>query len=872
MTKMNLVIFYSTTWMLLSFFSGCQAVSKSDTDTEKDDANTLPSGEYLSADVPTVADKFDLTGRDTSDSGLSDIDSAGGPAPIAPEDRIVLEARYSFLSEDGNTLFLNRSPRGLQVIDVSNPQAPSLLMERRFTWDTPSMYLHGDRLVVVSYEIPDSGVNQMRIHVFDVSDPGNIEELSDTVIDGEMRYTALIGGNGTFILYASQSRDTQPVLASYAIDTDGRVFHRDTVSGVVCSDLWASENYLVVSYVKYIDNGNDAIDIDSTTLTPVDISSGDGMMTAGEPVRLPGVSVYADNLDITEHTLLVSDMTLAYDIADVSAPAQVDWDFSEEMFGASLIEGTRDTGILESESGLLLVGGVELGLDSPMNVVRIYNSTDTSETPPVIAEVILEDLDFSFLSATVAENAIEATAPDGTLETGLYVIPFWDSTSQETGIQLVTFSASTLTVRGRVTIMEQDSYNWLPPRNGQVVGVSNEDVVLFDVSDVATPVFQSRVLTAAIYTDFAVFGETGFRLEVSDNLYGGGYEPAGARAELQIISAGNAPGNADPEMRMETNASQLHQVGDDLLVGVNDLDMSTVDVFDSANPAQPVLASRVDSSDVGIDLYADYIPQSTDNALIFTNTQYQRGGESAVFVVLDLRNPEAPVFHPELTMPEDEFIQNVSVRGTTLFFNYKQPVEVEGDARTYARYYYKTIELADPAAPVVSDGISIPGRIIDVDDDFVYTRDEVYGAGGIHGVINQLRITDGVAVVENQMDLGNRQVLETRLLDNGYVLVNHRTASSTQEISEYRLSLLNTRNGLQIEGDLAYRRFGELLAANSNHAVLRVGNGVIVMDLSEPAAPVKSHYFPLCGNFWFEAKLVDNTLYVIQGGIYQFEL
>jgi hypothetical protein len=495
-------------------------------------------------------------------------------------------------------------------------------------------------------------------------------------------------------------RGSDRVLESYAIDADGGVVFRDTIRDAECdrNALRASESYLLMSRTRYVDGDNDDSEVESIMLTPIDISTGDGVMTAGESIRFPGRSIDTEKVGISGHILTVSGA--AYDITDVSAPALVDWDDPEDRYETLFTEGTRDVSISVSVSGLVLVGGVDQ-----------------------------------------------------------------------------------LTSRGRISTTD-GYHSWLPPRNGQVVGVSNDDVLLFDISDVAAPAFQSRLVTAPTYTDFAVFGETGFRLAVSDAFSGGGYEPAGPRAELQTISVREEPGNANPSVRLETNAFQLYQVGDHLLVGVNDIDMTAVDVFDVTHPAQPVLASRVDGSDGGIDLYASYVPQSTDNALIFTNTRYQRGGDSAVFVVLDLRNPDTPVFQPALTMPEDEFIQNMAVRGTTLYYCYKQPIEVEGDARTYAKYYLKRIELADPAAPVVSDGISIPGLLMDVDEDFVYTRDEVYGAGGLHAVVNQLRVKEGVAVVESQTDLGNRKVLESQLLENGYLLVNHRSASVTREISE----------------------------------------------------------------------------------------
>ncbi len=871
MKNMNSIISFLILWIPVIAFSGCHSMDEDENGSTGVTTNQLSTGEYVSADVEVVVSDYDLTGRDTSDSGLSEISTAGGPEPIAPEDRMVLEHGNVRLSEDGDTLFINRFPRGLQAIDISNPEAPSLLMERRFTLDAQSMYLHGNRLVVVAYEAPDTGVDHTRIIVFDVSNPGSILELSDTVIDGQMSNTTLIGGDGTFMLYVVLQRGSDRVLESYAIDADGGVVFRDTIRDAECdrNALWASESYLLMSRTSYVDGDNDDSEVESITLTPIDIFTGDGVMTIGEPIRFPGGSIDTEKIGISGHILTVSGA--AYDIIDVSAPVLVDWDDPEDRYETLFTEGTRDVRISVSDSGLVLVGGVDQGEDNWSNFVRMYDLADPSETPSAIAQVNLEDLDFSFLSATVAENAIEATAPDGTPETGLYVIPFWGSTSQETGIQLVTFSASTLTLRGRISTTD-GAHSWLPPRNGQVVGVSNDDVLLFDISDVTAPAFQSRLVTAPTYTDFAVFGETGFRLEVSDAFSGGGYEPAGPRAELQTISVSEEPGNANPSVRLETNAFQLYQVGDHLLVGVNDIDMSAVDVFDVTHPAQPVLAARVDGSDGGIDTYAIYAPQSTDNALIFTNTRYQRGGDSAVFVVLDLRNPDTPVFQPALTMPEDEFIQNIAVRGTTLYYCYKQPIEVEGDARTYAKYYLKRIELADPAAPVVSDGISIPGLLLDVDEDFVYTRDEVYGVGGLHAVVNQLRVKEGVAVVESQTDLGNRKILESKLLENGYLLVNHRSASATLEISEYRLSLLNTRNGLHPEGDVAYRRFGELVTASSNHAVLRVGNGVIVMDLSTPAAPTKSHYFPICGNFFFQAMIDGDNLYVIQDGIYRFKL
>lgn len=77
-------------------------------------------------------------------------------------------------------------------------------------------------------------------------------------------------------------------------------------------------------------------------------------------------------------------------------------------------------------------------------------------------------------------------------------------------------------------------------------------------------------------------------------------------------------------------------------------------------------------------------------------------------------------------------------QGNLLYLNKKYPAEVPGDPRTYAHYFVTPIDLSTLSQPVIHGAINVPGELIAVHCDMLYTRDKVWGPQFIETAIAQV--------------------------------------------------------------------------------------------------------------------------------------
>ena len=91
--------------------------------------------------------------------------------------------------------------------------------------------------------------------------------------------------------------------------------------------------------------------------------------------------------------------------------------------------------------------------------VSLYDITVLTNPEPLIAREQVEfgggwsEARWDHRAFSVLEDAVEIKSPDGVEETGLVLLPFqgWDDTRETyvSGVQIFTFSETTLTRRGR---------------------------------------------------------------------------------------------------------------------------------------------------------------------------------------------------------------------------------------------------------------------------------------------------------------------------------------------------------------------------------------------------------------------------------------
>jgi hypothetical protein len=250
--------------------------------------------------------------------------------------------------------------------------------------------------------------------------------------------------------------------------------------------------------------------------------------------------------------------------------------------------------------------------------------------------------------------------------------------------------------------------------------------------------------------------------------------------------------------------------------------------------------------------------------------------------IVDVTDPNNPVLHPTISMPTEENAAGILVDGSTLYISYSIPYEVENDTRPYARYYFKTIDLSDPANPSVGSGINVPGQLIQVDGNIVYTRDFVWGDEIVETALNKLIVEDGLAYLQARRRFIDQEV-HTMLLDGlGHALVTHqlswRVANEDPNFSwEDRVENLTI---LDVEGDdfpilstFEVDNWASLQGVEEGRALFSVPGGLLVVNVVDPTEPFAQAYFSTLG---WPTKILINAGEIMfaagRYGIYSFGL
>src|SRR5690606_9025609 len=121
--------------------------------------------------------------------------------------------------------------------------------------------------------------------------------------------------------------------------------------------------------------------------------------------------------------------------------------------------------------------------------------------------------------------------------------------------------------------------------------------------------------------------------------------------------------------------------------------------------------------------------------------------------VVDLSDPANPERSPVLTFGEHEEGVSMLTRGDTLYVTVKQPVDVLGDPRPHVRYFVRPIDLSEPSRPVIRPAINVPGELLAVRGNTIYTRDMAWGSEFIEFAVARLRLDDNVARLEKYHQL-----------------------------------------------------------------------------------------------------------------------
>lgn len=281
------------------------------------------AGNFVS-DNPRTDSGGDFSG-DGDEAGGEDNGSGGGsgeepPAVPAPDDpeRLILEA--DIVQIQGDTLYALSRFSGLAIIDLSNPDSPSIIGRKQLPGEPFEMYVDGGSIYAMfnawgHYEaVGDSWewVQTSHVEILDVADPASIGTVASYDLPGAISDSRMVGE----ILYTVTFENgwcwdcqTEPNTTVTSFDL------KNAASPALVDQLVLSDEGVEYGWYRSISVNQDRIYIggvdwnsdsyDASTIQVVDISDPDGDLIEGAEVRVAGQILSRWQMDEFEGVLRV---------------------------------------------------------------------------------------------------------------------------------------------------------------------------------------------------------------------------------------------------------------------------------------------------------------------------------------------------------------------------------------------------------------------------------------------------------------------------------------------------------------------------------------------------------------------------------------
>ena len=753
--------------------------------------------------------------------------------------------------------------------------------------------------------------------------------------------TAVSDNNGAYI-------SGQTTVQSFSIGAQGVLEKKGSLSmGGYIQAIAATDARLMVA------RGDNMFTNPGSRVAVIDISSPDGVMVQGGDAAVAGMVQKKTNMNIAGTVLRVvssnswasttnTNHVESFDISDIAHPKAIDHDTfgnGQQLFGTTFLPdraffvtylrkdpfhafSIAADGQMQERSEFVVSGWNDFFFPVQANArlvgvgyndansrralsVSLYNITDLSSAAPLLARADVDlanswsEANFDDRAFRVLENATSIVAADGkTVETGMVLLPFTgynDSTGQyQSGVQVFTFSATTLTRRGVMNLASEARRSFIADAAQDLVAnLSDTQLGLFNLKDPANPGARGNLMLAPSYSQFVAVGSVGVRYHDGDNAWWGNNAGARRTDTLEVVPLADADNAAPLASIAVASGARIFSVGGKLAVVATDSSgVSTIDTYDLSTPGKPqalgqlVTSALPQNEDVRIMLLrpcgivvgcGPYVrtPAATvvGNALVFTSSKQQMRSEapqrywtSYTFTTLDLGDMGKPVVRAPIAMPAEEEAIGVVFNGSTVWVNYKKPGEASTDGQPQARYYIKALDLTVPSAPVIGTAINVPGELKAVSGSDIYTIDHGWTAKVLDHSVKVLTVSGGLAYLQASYKLPNG-VPSSLSIDGKNVVL------STNNYMDGHSQLVVLNAALVQQAALDIDLYTTVKFVQSGRAVMQAPGGLLVYDLGTPSAPVARAYFAT--NYYSSNEvIVGSDLYIAAGafGVYQFKL
>lgn len=248
------------------------------------------------------------------------------------------------------------------------------------------------------------------------------------------------------------------------------------------------------------------------------------------------------------------------------------------------------------------------------------------------------------------------------------------------------------------------------------------------------------------------------------------------------------------------------------------------------------------------------------------------------FDPLDLRDADAPVMAPRLDLPSNEEGSSVIASGSKLYANLQQPVTKKDDPRSYVKHYVRLLDFADPAAPVRGELVNVPGDVIAVDGDTLYTRDYVWNDQNARTLVARLTLSGNLAHLQASHLFADRSVNAVAVDGAGHVLassdpvyVARAPTPAGAEPQKHQLSILDAQS-FDVLSQSDIDSWATFKSAKSGKALFQVSGGLLIFNIEDAAHPKAQAYFPTQGwprDVFFDGQ--DILFAAGNYGVYRFD-
>ncbi|MBI3071658.1 MAG: beta-propeller domain-containing protein [Deltaproteobacteria bacterium] len=471
---------------------------------------------------------------------------------------------------------------------------------------------------------------------------------------------------------------------------------------------------------------------------------------------------------------------------------------------------------------------------------------------------------------------------------GLILIPWqvWkrSSYSYESGVQMMDFTADTLTKRGNIRGV--GSVLRAMPFASRILTIGNEKFQVVDATDRDNPVTKAVIDLARNVHSFDVLDGT-YALQFAGSWIEGDTE--------LVVTRVDDPNAASPVARIHVGAPNAKYLRNGNLAYVASSDSESqatkIQVVDFSTPTAPRLRGSLTLPRYTYisPYYWDYWGYGNEIALVNgTTIVFHRNGDYRYvcdgvggrsnchydrdpheLTIVDASDPDAPALASTVQL-QAQWAWGLKARGTYAYLTHYDYMQGIG-----TRYFLNRIDLSNPRVPVVRTAVNIPGQFLEASADgrYIYTMLSEYSGGQSTTKFYALALIGDAAYLRSTTSIPGYNYWPR--FSNGffYTVSYDYSRANSRGNPGYYLQIVDVRNprAIAARGSAVTTGYGWLVGAENGYAFVSDGymNGLSIYDVSNPDRPVFDRAFRTQG--WVERVTIAGGVAHFASGYYGVE-